>query len=164
VPPIAAWVPEADVATRHEILLPVAPERALELALGTPAVPDLLVRGLFVLRGLARIRERTLGALFPELERSSTEAVFGFSAAPWKPTAGVRPFAEASPNTVRIAFGLRAEPAAEGSRLVTETRVAAVDEHARRAFLRYWRLVGPFSGVVRRRWLGAVRRRAVAIR
>jgi hypothetical protein len=47
-----------------------------------------------------------------------------------------------------------------GSLLVTETRVAAVDEHALRAFLRYWRLVGPFSRLIRRRWLAAIARGA----
>jgi len=32
-------------------------------------------------------------------------------------------------------------------------RIQAVDDAARRAFARYWRVVGPFSGVIRRRWL-----------
>lgn len=73
----------------------------------------------------------------------------------------MRPLGEGAPGTVRIVAGFRAEPLpAEGSLLVTETRVAAVDEPARRAFLRYWRLVGPFSGLVRRRWLAAVRRQS----
>ena len=31
--------------------------------------------------------------------------------------------------------------------------VRAVDEAARRAFRRYWLLVGPFSALIRRRWL-----------
>jgi hypothetical protein len=60
-----------------------------------------------------------------------------------------------------MAMDLRAEPLPGGcSLLVTETRVAAVDEHARRAFLRYWRLVGPFSRLIRRRWLAAIARSA----
>jgi hypothetical protein len=39
--------------------------------------------------------------------------------------------------------------------LSTETRVQAVDDAALRAFRRYWRVVGPFSGLIRRRWLRA---------
>jgi hypothetical protein len=31
-----------------------------------------------------------------------------------------------------------------------------VDDRARRAFRRYWLVVGPFSGLIRRRWLRAV--------
>jgi hypothetical protein len=41
----------------------------------------------------------------------------------------------------------------DGERLTTETRVEALDDAARRAFLRYWRVVGPFSALIRRRWL-----------
>jgi hypothetical protein len=45
---------------------------------------------------------------------------------------------------------------ADGRLLTTETRIAAVDDAARRAFMRYWRIVGPFSGLIRRRWLRAI--------
>jgi hypothetical protein len=47
-----------------------------------------------------------------------------------------------------------------GSLLVTETRVAGVDARGRRSFRRYWRLVGPFSVLIRRRWLAAIARTA----
>jgi hypothetical protein len=112
VPGIEALLPNPDVVTRHEITLPVPPERALDVALATPAQPDGVVRARFLLRGF------------------------------------------------RMALGFRAEPVGEGSRLLTETRVAAVDDRARRAFLRYWRVVRPFSGLVRKRWLVAVGKRA----
>jgi hypothetical protein len=46
--------------------------------------------------------------------------------------------------------------------LATETRVAALDDAARRSFARYWRLIRPFSGLIRRRWLLAGARRASA--
>jgi hypothetical protein len=59
-----------------------------------------------------------------------------------------------------MALALWAEPAGDGSLLVTETRVAANDAAARRAFARYWRLVGPFSALIRRRWLRAAAREA----
>ena len=50
-----------------------------------------------------------------------------------------------------IAF--QAEPQlGAGSRLMTETRVANVSF----AFRVYWTLVGPFSALIRRRWLRAV--------
>lgn len=40
----------------------------------------------------------------------------------------------------------------------TETRVQAVDDRARRALRRYWLVVGPFSGLIGRRWPRAVER------
>jgi membrane protein implicated in regulation of membrane protease activity len=49
--------------------------------------------------------------------------------------------------------------AADGS-LTTETRVHVPDGVARRRFARYWRVVGPFSGVTRRQVLRAAKRRA----
>lgn len=159
MPRIAALLPAAEVVTRHEATVALAPERALALVLATPAAPDRLTAALFRLRGLPT--GRTLAELFPELERSGTEVVYAFSGKPWRPTGALGSFREAEPGTVRIAAGFRAEAlAGGGSRIVTETRVAAVDERARRAFARYWRLVGPFSGLVRRRWLAAVQRRA----
>lgn len=161
MPRIADWLPDADVVTRHETSVRLPPEQALAVTLATPAASDRLVRTLLGLRGL-RAGERTLGTLFPELERTPNEVVFGFSASPWRVAGGQRgTFDEAGPGTVRIAASFRAEAVPEGgSRVSTETRVAAVDEGARRAFRRYWRVVGPFSGLVRRRWLAAVRRRA----
>jgi hypothetical protein len=65
-------------------------------------------------------------------------------------------FAATPERSVRIACDLRAEPIAGGhSLLSTETRITALDAHARRWFGRYWRLVGPCSALIRRRWLRA---------
>ena len=58
---------------------------------------------------------------------------------------------------MRVATDIRAVAVAGGCVLSTETRVQAVDDAARRAFRRYWRVVGPFSGLIRRRWLRAAR-------
>jgi hypothetical protein len=57
---------------------------------------------------------------------------------------------------VRVAADLGAIPAGDGCVLSTETRVQAVDDRSRRMFGRYWLVVGPFSGLIRRRWLRAV--------
>jgi hypothetical protein len=38
--------------------------------------------------------------------------------------------------------------------------VRCTDEGSRRAFRRYWLLVGPFSALIRRLWLREVRRAA----
>jgi hypothetical protein len=44
--------------------------------------------------------------------------------------------------------------------LTTETRVLLTDDGSRRAFRRYWLVIRPFSGVIRRRWLAAIVRRS----
>ena len=48
----------------------------------------------------------------------------------------------------------------QGSRLATETRIRCADPATLRAFRRYWRLVAPGSGLIRRAILRQVRREA----
>jgi hypothetical protein len=159
-PPVAAIdevLPAYDVHEVHSVALAVAPERAVAAALATPVAGDPLVRVLFRLRGL-----RTTGTIsdfvawmrFEELARGEGEVVFGASGTPWRPGGGIGSFAEPAPGTVRMAFDLRAD----GRRITTETRVSATDDAARRAFARYWRVVGPFSALIRRRWLARIAR------
>ncbi len=129
--------------------------------LASPAAPDLAVRTLFRLRGLrtdATIADAFVRMRFEELHRSARDVVVGASGTPWRPRGGIRPFAAGDPGTVRMATDIRAEPIAGGCVLSTETRIAALDDDARRAFARYWRVVGPFSAVIRRRWLTAAAR------
>ena len=52
------------------------------------------------------------------------------------------------------------EPEDGGSRVTTITRVRTTDPDARRAFRRYWRVIGTGSAVLRRTWLRAVKARA----
>src|SRR6185436_10365551 len=58
---------------------------------------------------------------------------------------------------LEIAMDFRAEPAPGGARLITETRIAAADRAALLWFRLYWLIVGPFSALIRRRWLRATR-------
>jgi hypothetical protein len=44
--------------------------------------------------------------------------------------------------------------------MVTETRVLCTDDEARRRFSLYWRLVGPFSALIRRVLLRRIKREA----
>ena len=136
------WLARYDVNEVHERALPVVPERALEVALATRFDCDWIVRALLLARGLGRLRTRSLGEGFEAM---------GFSALERTPTH----FVAGGGRRVRIVFDLEARPAAGGSVLSTETRVAAGDRAARVAFRLYWLVVGPFSALIRRRWLRA---------
>ncbi len=156
-------LPDYDVNEVHGVDLPLSPEEAVERALALPIAGDPIVRTLLRLRGLgtgATIGDAFAGLRFEELARTPTEVVVGFSGKPWRPRGGVAPFADAGPGTVRVAADFRAEATGAGSRLTTETRIAAVDDAARRAFRRYWLVVGPCSAFVRRRWLRSIARSA----
>jgi len=141
-------LPRYDVHEVHS----VACARTLDDALAAPVAADPVVRVLFRLRGLRT--DGTIGEVFARMKFSEVahdhdEIVFAGAGTPWRPGGGLRPFADAPPGTVRIAINFRRER----DRLSTETRVQAMDDKARRAFLRYWRVVGPFSALIRRRWL-----------
>ncbi len=62
---------------------------------------------------------------------------------------------------VKIAFDFNVEDAGGGwSKISAETRVVALDDLTRRGMGRYWRLIAPGSGLLRRQWLDGIRRRA----
>ena len=152
MPAIDRVLPEFDFSEFHAIALRLPPERAVAAALATAVAGDPVVRLLFRLRGLppdGTIGDAFRWMRFTELERTESEIVVGAAGAPWRPSGGLRPFAEAAPGTVRMVTNFLAD----GERLSTETRIQAVDDAARRAFGRYWRIVGPFSALIRRRWL-----------
>lgn len=60
----------------------------------------------------------------------------------------------------KAAWSFRVDDRAAGAQLSTETRVLCADDDARRRFLRYWTVIGPFSGIVRREALRLIRARA----
>ncbi|HXT49894.1 MAG TPA: hypothetical protein VN811_02570 [Thermoanaerobaculia bacterium] len=65
------------------------------------------------------------------------------------------------PGYAKAAMNFRLEDEGGGwTRLVTETRVFATDDHARRRFAAYWRTIYPGSALIRRMWLRAIRERA----
>jgi hypothetical protein len=71
-------------------------------------------------------------------------------------------FSEPGYTKAVVAFSVCAE--LTGCRVTTETRVAGTSPEATRAFRRYWLLIRPASGAIRRSWLAAIRRRAVHAR
>jgi hypothetical protein len=68
----------------------------------------------------------------------------------------------AVPGFAKAVMNFRADPAAGGAVLTTETRVLATDEGSRRVFGFYWRVIRPGSGLIRRSWLRAAAHRAEA--
>jgi hypothetical protein len=152
-------LPRFDAREVHSVALRLRPDAAVALALATPVASDAIVRALFRLRGLegtGSIGEALAAIGLRELVRAEGEVVFGAAGTPWRPRGGIHSFAAARPGQVRMVTDFRSD----GARLWTETRIQGVDEEARRSFLRYWRVVGPFSALIRRRWLAQIAKRA----
>jgi hypothetical protein len=156
------------VRERHQCVVPHPPEQALANALDTPVCPDRLVRVLFRLRSFGSPTE-SIGEYFAHhgfvvLQNTPTVFVFGMALGRqhWQPRrpADVASWRAWGPTGIQIAADFEAIPVAGGhSRLSTETRVLALDRKSRLAFRIYWLVIGPFSALIRRRWL-----RAIAVR
>lgn len=141
-------LPAYEVREYHQIAVDASPEDAMAAALALRAASDPIVAILFWLRGVPggglsfRAFFSRLG-LDPVVE---TDRAF----------VGVGDMFG-----VRIAFGMWADERGDhGARLATETRVHALNPTARWRFRLYWLVVGPFSALIRRRWLSAARRAA----
>jgi hypothetical protein len=97
------------------------------------------------------------------------ELVVGAIGQPWRLTgggmavAGGKEFAafdQAGYAKMAINFRLDAMAGGRGIQLSTETRVACTDATSACRFARYWWLIRPASGAIRRSWLTAIKRRA----
>ncbi|WP_217921643.1 hypothetical protein [Miltoncostaea oceani] len=84
----------------------------------------------------------------------------------WREDVGADGFAAFDePGWAAIAWGFTLRPYGEGRTLLTtECRTHATDAAARRGFLRYWRLVGPFAAYIIGLSPKAVKRHAEAAR
>lgn len=64
------------------------------------------------------------------------------------------------PGVIKIGYNFKVVETGDGwSNLTAETRMAASDQFSRGA-ARYWRLIVPGSGLLRRQWLGGIKHRA----
>ena len=183
------FLPAFDVRASYAIRIVAAPDRIyasfrtadfdhwglMRALLGVRALPALLWEPQATWRRLRSARrrqcvtlERVLEGGFTLLgERPDEELVLGTVGRFWRargelwPT-GPQQFHQPSPaGTAKAAwnFALGAR-SPEGIEVTTETRVLCADPRTRRRFRAYWRLVGPFSGLIRREMLAAIRAEA----
>jgi hypothetical protein len=150
---------------RHAIRVAASPEEALAAARATRVEEMPLVGLLLRLRGLRRAPGATMWeALAAEGFRAFGEDTLVAVGRPWRPRGDVRDVEDFvrfdEPGWAKLAVDLRASPHGDGALLETETRVYLTDGWARRRFAAYWLAVRPFSGLVRRLWLRAAKRRA----
>lgn len=182
---IAHWLPAYDFREMHAVGVAADRKRIYTGAKELQPSEMPLVHRLFALRSLpARLAGRTemrfaagrtlldqmqaLGFVLLE-DRPDEEIILGLVGQFWRPRAGLtfRPITGeeflnfATPGYARAVVSLRIEPrAADACSLCTETRVAVTDAASRRKFAVYWLLIRPGSGIIRRMWLRAMKRRA----
>jgi hypothetical protein len=177
-------LPEYDFRERHACHIDAPLERVDE-AVRAVTIRDMpLPRLLFAVRAAPRRLRRkpsrfgevdvpllglALDIVFGSLgDEPGDEVAIGMIGQPWKLAGGktrrferpdeFRAFAE--PGFVKAAMNFRFEPRGKGTLLATETRIKATDPAAQRRFRRYWLVIRLGSGLTRRSWLRAAKRRA----
>lgn len=178
---IDEFMPEPHFAERHAIRVAAPPERAWAAVRALDLRGSLIVRGLFAIRSVpalftgARVRGGGLGTTMDTLlrsgfvllaERPPREIVLGLAGKFWKPSGNIarveadefRGFDR--PGMALATWNFTILPTDEGSLVATETRVRCTDTAAHRSFARYWHVIRPFSGLVRREALRVIRRAA----
>jgi hypothetical protein len=162
-------LPQWHERERHETKVEAPPERVFaamrEVTLTEMPIARVLawLRGMRPDTGRPMIGEMRKAGFNAAAEEPGREVVFAAIGQPWKLRGGERARTEDfrafhEPGYAKMAFNFRLD----GTTLSTETRVLLTDERSRRAFGRYWLLIRPFSGLIRRVWLRAIVRRAEA--
>jgi hypothetical protein len=93
-------------------------------------------------------------------EQPNEELVLAAIAQPWKLRGGRRPPGADFRTFADPGYAMAMNIRLDNGTLSTETRVLLTDSRSRRAFRRYWLVIRPFSGLIRRIWLRAIGRRA----
>jgi hypothetical protein len=168
------FLPEFEFSERHRLAIEAPPER-IDEALRTVSIADIpIARALWFVRRLGRpygdATKPFVGGELPGVVLEDVRGegiVLGLTGQFWKMRAGRDPdrprttddfLAFSRPDTCKAVIDFRVGP----SLLSTETRVHVADSAARRKFRRYWRVIRPFSGLIRILLLRAARKKAEA--
>lgn len=168
-----SYVPHHQFATRHERWIAATPARVWAELMTLDARTSLTIRLLFFLRGIppdyARGREGLDRFGFTLLEEDpQRELVLGLTGRFWAMNGGIERLtrsefvAYSTPQRVQAAWNFHLADDEGGTRVTTETRVQCTDAVALGSFKPYWRVVKPFSGVIRREMLRLLARKAAA--
>jgi hypothetical protein len=160
-------LPEYHFRERHERRVDAAPDAVFAAIRSVTLAETPIARTLMRLRGM---RAGSVRPLVEEMdaegfalvaEEPLREVVYAAIGQPWKPLGGKRADAGdfrtfSDPGYAKLGFNFRLENGV----LSTETRVLLTDERSRKLFRRYWLVIRPFSGLIRREWLRAIAQRA----
>ncbi|MGD8561347.1 MAG: hypothetical protein PVG03_02380 [Desulfarculaceae bacterium] len=179
---IDRFLPAYDFHEYHQCTTPASPDRLYQaiwdMDMGrSPLVGFLLrLRELpwrlwhrdFKSKGLGRSMSDLMEMGFVNLGQDPPrEFVFGLVGKFWDlnfdiPKITAAEFEDfAEPGYAKVAANIRIDPLGPDScRLSTETRILCLGAGAKSSFRRYWFLIRPFSGLIRREWLRLIREEA----
>jgi hypothetical protein len=152
-------MPRWQFLERHEIRIAAPPERIYASIRGVTAREIRFFQVLTAVRCMGRCREKE-SILHAPAAKPILDVALG---------SGFRMLADDAPR--ELVIGTRVAPRTfavmnfhvdRDGLVTTETRVFAKTDADRRKFAIYWRFIRPGSGIIRRSWLEAIKRRAEA--
>jgi hypothetical protein len=179
------YLPTYDVTERHHIDIKASPPEVYTAVRNLELRGSRLIRWLFLWRGLPALlssrnkSQRGLGLTFDGLlqsgfvllgETPQQEIALGLVGKFWTAAGCIQRLDAAgfmnftTPGFAKAAWNFSLAPLPDGmAKLSTETRVLCLDEASRRRFCFYWLFIRPFSGLIRREALRAVKQVAEKI-
>lgn len=180
---IDSFAPNPDAVETHSIAINASPEVVYRALWTADLGGSLIIKFLLALRSLPEFtrhpcqplpqdRKITLQKLIDAgfgvlAEQPGKEIVLGVCGKFWRPTGNLSPFNRADfdapvpQGLARAVWNFNVGGVRDQTILSTETRVTCGDGSSRRKFRAYWLFVRPFSGLIRRIMLRAVRQTSV---
>jgi hypothetical protein len=165
------FLPEYGMSSKHYILINQTPERIFSLVDQMDFSDSVVIKILYRLRGLTsamKTKEGLLRQNFIELGRESNrEMVLGLVGQFWKLNGNLKRVTPVEfisfqeKGFLKATWNFSLIPKGENQTLLqTETRVLPFDAQSHRRFSHYWFLIKPFSGMIRKEMLKAIKRKA----
>ncbi|MDX6305938.1 MAG: hypothetical protein QOI77_2907 [Blastocatellia bacterium] len=177
---IDSFAPNPDAVETHSIVIHASMKEVtgalwtadlggsliIKLLMGLRSLPEFILRrGRVPPRKRAITLQTIVDSGFGILANEPQEVVLGVTGRFWRPTGNLSPFNREDfdrpvpPGLARGVWNFSVREDRRGHTLLfTETRVICGDEASRRKFRVYWFFVRPFSGLIRRLMLRAVKR------
>jgi hypothetical protein len=165
------FLPEYHFNEVHSITIEAAPHRIFELVDEMDFSGSWVIRLLFALRGLGAntvsgkdlLRKNFI--LLGKVE--DAEVAFGLVGQFWRPDGNLKQIAPSDfraffqPEFLKAVWTFELTRVDPGTTLlVTETRIECLDKKAKSRFAKYWFFVRPFSGLIRKEMLRAIKLKA----
>jgi hypothetical protein len=163
------YLQQYDFNEVHRTIIDAPPEVIYRLAQDLDFSDSWIIQMLFFLRGLPakEISIKRLGdQKFTILEEvPNKEVMIGLIGEFWKPSGNLQFFTAETFSTfkgpyAKATWNFMLESKEGKTVLSTETRIACPDPKTKKAFARYWFVIGPFSGLIRKEMLRAIRVKA----
>jgi hypothetical protein len=165
------FLPQFDFSEKHNTIIAGTPEKIFALVDELDLSKSLIIKILFRLRGLKTkisLKDGLLRQKFIALEEiKNRELIMGLIGQFWKPNGNLKKMnateflSFSEPGFLKATWNFELTAQADGKTMLeTETRIRCLDEKAYKNFARYWFFIRPFSGLIRKEILRAVRRKA----